>query len=207
MVLAVSASFAGCSFDLSISEAPSRGRIVGSIDTGKHVPLEGQRVDLAGADGAQLSQTTIGAFVFADVPPGIYTVGLATPAFAKFSSSIVRVRDGQDTDLGVLTPDWLQNTPQEATLTGLVTSTIGGDVTGTKVEFMLGRTPIAQVTVSADGVRHPSPAGHVLAARHRSLASTQMRRHRRQRASSWSTSGQWSMTLRQGFARCWRASR
>ncbi len=148
-----SLSFAGCSFDLSIPEAPSRGRIVGSVDTGKHVPLEGQRVDLAGADGAQLNQTTTatGSFVFTDLPPGIYTVALAIPGFAKFSSGIVRVKGGQDTDLGVLTPDWLQNTPQEATLTGLVTSTSGGDVTGTKVEFMLGTTPIAQVTVSADG--------------------------------------------------------
>ena len=152
-VLAVSISVTGCSFDLAIPEAPSRGRIVGSVDTGKHVPVEGQRVDLAGADGSQLNQTTnaTGGFVFADLPPGVYTVGLAIPGFAKLSSGIVRVKGGQDTDLGVLAPDWLQNTPQEATLTGLVTSTGGGDVTGTKVEFVLGTTPIAQVTVSADG--------------------------------------------------------
>ncbi len=150
---AVILGFASCSFDTGLPESPQRGRLLGTVDPGGHLPKSGETVTVSGENGDQRTVTTddTGAFVFADLAPGLYTVGLALPGFAKFNSGLVRVRAGQDTDVGALVPDWLQNTPQEATLMGVVKSTSGSDITGTKVEFVLASTAIAQVVVASDG--------------------------------------------------------
>ncbi|MBX7096811.1 MAG: carboxypeptidase-like regulatory domain-containing protein [Myxococcaceae bacterium] len=166
---------ASCTFDTSLPEAPQLGRLLGKVDTQGHLPLTGQTVTLSSDDGVRTTATTDdqGAFVFADLKPGLYLVSAALPGFARISSDLLRVRPGQDTDAGTLTPDWLQNTPQEATLVGKVTAGSGGDINGAKVEFLLAGTPVAQLSVAADGafVQRLPPGTFAVRASHPSFVT------------------------------------
>lgn len=159
-----------CSFDTELPEAPQLGRLVGTLDTQGHLPAEGQTVTLSSEAGDRTTATTEanGRFGFGDLRPGLYLVSAALPGFARTSSELLRVRAGQDTDAGVLRPDWLQNSPSEATLSGKVTANGGGDVTGAKIEFVLAGVAIAQVTVAGDGafVQRLPPGTFTLRASH-----------------------------------------
>jgi|CXWL01.1.fsa_nt_gi hypothetical protein len=152
-VLLLAAS--GCTFDVDLPETPQRGRILGKIDTQGHpVPLEGQTITLSGEGGVKLTQLTdtAGAFVFADLAPGLYLVSAKLPGFAKFTSDLLRVIPGQDTDAGIFAPDWQQAGVSSAHLKGKVGTKEGqGDVNGTKVEFSLQGFTIEQRTVTGDG--------------------------------------------------------
>ncbi len=163
-VLLVTAA-AGCSFDLALPEQPQRGRLVGKIDTRGHIPLEGQSLNASGEHGERAMTVTEadGSFIFADLAPGLYLVSFKLPGFAKLTSELLRVTAGQDTDVGTLTPDWLESGAQAARLKGFVGlkddmgAVIKGDVNGSKVEFLLnGSAPnqkivVNQQIVSGDG--------------------------------------------------------
>lgn len=170
ILLFTAATLAACSLDTSLPQQPMRGRLVGVLDTQGHVPAGEQPIVLSGDDGAKLTQLTdaTGAFVFADLKPGLYTVGVTLGGFARFNSGLLRVNSGADTDVGTLQPDWLQNSPDEATLSGKVVASNGGDITGAKLEFVLGSTTIAQLTVAGDGlfVQRLPPATYLLRASH-----------------------------------------
>lgn len=167
----------GCQFDLKVPE-PQRGRVVGSLDTQGHLPVEGQTITLASDKGERRTQLTdaAGAFVFADLPPGLNIVSVALPGFAKLSSDLLPVTSGQDTDVGVLKPDWLQNSPSAGSINGKVAAAADGDVSGAKVEFVLAGTVIDQVTVGADGlfVKPLPPGTFVLRASHPAFVTVQL---------------------------------
>ena len=167
----------GCQFDLQVP-APQRGRVVGSLDTQGHLPVEGQTITLASDKGERRTQLTDaeGAFVFADLPPGLNIVSVALPGFAKLSSDLLPVTSGQDTDVGVLRPDWLQNSPSAGSINGKVAAAADGDVSGAKVEFVLAGTVIDQVTVGADGlfVKPLPPGTFVLRASHPAFVTFQL---------------------------------
>ncbi len=168
---------AGCKFDLSVPD-PQRGRVIGSIDTQSRLPLEGQTVTLSSDKGDRRTQLTDanGAFVFSDLPPGLVLVSLALPGFAKLSSELTTVSSGQDSDVGVLAPDWLQNTPSAGSIAGKVSANGGGDVSGAKVEFLLAGSVIDQLTVGADGlfVKPLPPGTFVLRASHPAFVSASL---------------------------------
>ncbi|MDP1824652.1 MAG: carboxypeptidase-like regulatory domain-containing protein [Archangium sp.] len=175
--MAVCLSVLGCKLDLKVPD-PQRGRLLGSIDTQGHLPLAGQTVTLSSELGGRYAQLTddTGAFLFGDLPPGLHVVSVSLPGFAKFNSELFTVQSGQDTDVGVLAPDWLQNTPSAGSLSGRVSANGGGDISGAKVEFVLAGTVIDQLTVGSDGLfTQPLPPGtFTLKASHPAFVSAMM---------------------------------
>ncbi len=149
----------GCSLNLDVPEQPAGGRIVGVIDTAQAttgVSASGLTVGLIDSDGLRRPLVTggDGGFAAPDLAPGLYALDTSPPGFAQLVVPNVRVRPGQTTDVGVLSPVFLRNTPDEGRLEGVVNAPGGAQVVGATVEFLLGPNDdrVASVTVGFDGV-------------------------------------------------------
>jgi hypothetical protein len=146
-------ALSACSLDLAVPPTPQRGGIVGRLDTQGHLPLADWPMSLSGEQGETRTQLTDaqGAFAFADVAPGLYSVGVTLTGFGLISSGLVRVQAGANTDLGVLSSPWLKGSPQDGTLVGKLRANGDGDVTGAKLEFLVGGVALEQTLVAGDG--------------------------------------------------------
>lgn len=152
--VATASLFAAC-LDTSLPSSPLRGRVVGTLDASKgKLSHAGQEVVMSGETGVSQAATTdaTGAFVFADVPPGLYLVSVSLNGYAKVSSDLLRVRSGRDTDAGTLVPESLSTSPQVATLVGKVSGKSGQDITGATVQFLYSGVVFDSATLAADGV-------------------------------------------------------
>ena len=125
LTAAAAALFSACALDLAVPVQPLRGGIKGLVDTDKHLPLLGNKVQLVCDKGSKGEATTdaMGAFVFADLPVGPCSVDVALDGFQRLSQRVVVVA-GQQADLGTLKPVWLTGTPAEGSIFGLVA--VGG---------------------------------------------------------------------------------
>ena len=153
VVVLVVAGGWGCNRDLSVPPPPAHGKVRGVIDTQGKIPTADNSVTLVAEDGSRLQQTTAsdGAFVFADVLPGTYYLDVKLPGFAPLLVPSVKVRSGQDVDLGTEAPAWLGGSAQQATISGTVVVSGGGDANGGQVEFLL--QPVNQrVALAAVGI-------------------------------------------------------
>lgn len=162
----------GCSLDLSLPEQPQRGKLTGQIDTGGHIPVEANPIILVAEDGSRSSQVTdaSGAFIFSDLPPGLYFLEVSLPGFAPLIRPNLRVLAGQTLDAGTLAPTWLQGTSAEALVSGKVVINGTGDPAGGQVEFILEqvsqRVAIAPIGLGGDFVQRVPPGTYKLRAIH-----------------------------------------
>ncbi|MBL9038292.1 MAG: carboxypeptidase regulatory-like domain-containing protein, partial [Archangium sp.] len=166
-------SLASCSLDLSVPETPKRGGLTGRVDTQGRVTVQGHEVQLVADDNTQSTQRTDaqGNFTFGDLAPGSYFLEVKVPGFAPYVRPSIRVLGGQQYDVGVLAPTWLQNSPQAATVLGKVVVEGGsGDTNGAQVEFVLEgvnqTVALAAVTSSGLFVQRVPPGTYTLRASH-----------------------------------------
>lgn len=148
----------GCSLDLDVPEQPAAGAIAGVVDTAPDttgVSPVGLTVTVIDSDGLRRPVVTEadGGFTAPGLAPGLYALESTPPGFAPLVVPNVRVRPGATTDVGVLSPVSLRNSPDEGRLLGVVTAPSGAQVLGASVEFLLAPNDdrIATVIVGFDG--------------------------------------------------------
>src|SRR5690606_4577406 len=117
-----------------------------------------------------------GAFVFAELPPGIYFLEARLPGFAPLLEPNLRVRSGQITDTGVLAPTWLAGAAPDAIINGKVEVSGGkGSAAGGEVAFlrMPGevRVELTTIGVSGDFTGRVPPGVYTLRVSHPTLVT------------------------------------
>lgn len=146
--------FSSCVLDLELPEAPRQGALIGIVDTS---PIDGagHAVVLVDTNGQKLTVNTEanGAFRFPEVLPGLYAIDVRIDGFAPLVVPNVRVKSGEEVDVGVLEPLFLQDERASGFIRGRVTNGAGGAVAGTSIQFFLpsSTSPLTAAVADADG--------------------------------------------------------
>lgn len=165
----LSLGLAGCARDLELPTAPTVGLIRGAVDTAPYLLPGDHEVVLESREGAQTRARTDadGGFVFAPVQPGDYLVSTQPSGFALLQRAFVRVRNGEEVDLGVLQPAWRGAAIE---VSGKVAIQGSGDPNGAQVEFLLlpqrRRVALSAVGLSGDFVERVPPGDYELQVSH-----------------------------------------
>lgn len=134
---------------LDLPDGPSKGGLHGVLDLQGRLSPAGVTVTLISPGGQRDQGMTdaSGAFAFADLAPGVYSVALSRlPGFADLQVVGV-VTSGNQLDLGTLQPSLLSDVASPGTLIGKVVVAGGGDPRGGEVELLTDTQPAVTVAV------------------------------------------------------------